>query len=166
MYSCAASPRLCCVVQSKKIPTRRDRAEAERDFGVMPQPPARRKDGRDRHRAEQQRERQQHEKFTRRHRAELCGRSGGGQTQTRAGGLTRRRFAATVPALAAGSTSKGDEHLFADIAKTPAAQALARRVELGGAPFFPASQFPRNRFSPRCCKNFFRENQSSSSPKT
>jgi len=47
--------RLCeavCVVQGQQIIARRDRAEAERYFGVMPQPPAWRKDRRGRHRAE------------------------------------------------------------------------------------------------------------------
>ena len=64
-------PKAVRVVQNKKIIAGGDGPQAERHFGVMPQPPVRRKDGRGRHRAQQQRERQHDPEFTHRHGAEL-----------------------------------------------------------------------------------------------
>ena len=56
------------VVADKIIITRRDRTKGERHFGVMSQPPAWRDDRRERHRGEQQHERQDQNRMRSRHR--------------------------------------------------------------------------------------------------
>src|SRR5664279_573812 len=60
------------ITQNQNVISERDRAESKRDFGVVPQPPVRRTQRRECHRAEQQREWQDHPRIWRSHSRQLA----------------------------------------------------------------------------------------------
>jgi hypothetical protein len=60
------------ITQNQNVIAERDHAESERDFGVMPQPPIRREQRRERHRAKQERERQNNPWIWRNHFRQLA----------------------------------------------------------------------------------------------
>ena len=146
------------IMHNKKITACGEGAEAKCDLGIMQQPPARRKNWRDRHRAEQQHERQHQYKFSQCHRAELCGRSGGGQTQMCAR-LSRPLDVTTIRCDCFRACRRIHQQRRRAICSLTSQRFPLRRPSLGAwklaeRRLFPALLSRRNLFSLPCCRDF------------